>query len=473
MAPVMLAVLAIVIVALIKFRAGNTFGSASFASWPGESEKMAARLSAGIVLGKAPGNKLAGWSKEGHWLIVAPTGAGKSTGVLIPSIKMWGGSCMAIDVKGELASACAPILDASGIKCRRIDPFGLLEDGCKASKVGLDPVALAASAKEPVAAFRRLSEILIDPPGLQDAHWAESARVVTAGLLAAASVSKDKGNRGLAGVAGICKEGHKAIAALGRLTWPSDVETLLSHALKLLEEASVNQRGAILSTISRQFGFLSSPEALTSVSGNWDPSALLDNDAPVALFVVLPAQHVASHARLLRVVTGCVIEAMLAKGPDRKRRILLAIDEAAALGRLEAIEQGIGLYRGYGATFLLSFQDDSQMVSTYGEQVAGTIRSNCNLAYWSMSDLKTAERVSTMIGNTTVLAASRDIGSMPMGKAGETSQREAPRPLMAPDELMNLPADKVLCFVRGNRPSMLDLIKPSEAIRLKAMDKAA
>ena len=462
------AVLATLAILVIKLRPGKTYGSAAFAPWPGEKARDPASLPAGLVLGKCEDGSLAAWQGEGHWLLVAPTGAGKSTGMLMPSIKRWGGSCMAIDVKGELATACAPALADKGVRCLRLDPFGLLGDECGATNVGLDPVALAAGASDPVASFRRLAEVLIDPPGAHDAHWSESARLVTAGLVAASSVGKDDKHKGLAGVAHMCEEGYKAIKALGRLEWPDWVVPLLARAQRLLDESSSNQRGAIMSTVGRQLGFRASREVLASVTGDWNPSELLDKERPAVLFVVLPVQHLATHGRLLRLVTSAVVEAMLAKGTDKERRLLLAIDEAAALGRLEAIEQGIGLFRGYGATFLLSFQDDSQMVTAYGESVAGTIRANCNSAYWSMRDLKTCERVSTMLGEKTVLAAARDISTVPLGSSGETGQREAARPLLTPDELLTFPADSVLCFTQGNRPARLGLIKPDEALAMEA-----
>lgn len=463
-----LAVLGVLAAVLIKLKAGTAFGSASFDPWPGKKAPPNDLHHAGLVLGKCDDGSLALWCDEGHWLLVAPTGAGKSTGILIPSIKRWGGSCLAIDVKGELARACAPALAEKGVRCLRIDPFSLLDDDSNTTNVGLDPVALAAKAADPVAAFRKLAEVLIDPPTAQDAHWAESARLVTAGMVAAASVAKDARHKGLAGVAHLCEQGHKAVSALKMLEWPDSVEPLLARALRLLDESSPNQRGAILSTVGRQLGFLASREVVASLTGSWDPDELLDDDRPTVLFLVLPAQHVASHGRFLRTVTGTVVEAMLAKGTDTRRRLLLAIDEAAALGRLEAIEQGIGLFRGYGATFLLSFQDDSQMASVYGETAADTIRANCNSVYWSMRDLKTCERVSSMLGEKTVLATSRDVADVPLGGSGETGQREAGRRLFTPDELLALPRDFLLCFTQGNRPASLALMGHEDAFALEA-----
>ena len=75
---------------VLRFKPGTTFGSADFGPWPGASTPVGKRLPPGLVLGKTQAGELAGWSGEEHWLLIAPTGAGKSTGVLIPSIMQWG-----------------------------------------------------------------------------------------------------------------------------------------------------------------------------------------------------------------------------------------------------------------------------------------------------------------------------------------------------------------------------------------------
>ncbi len=460
---------AVLYAAMRRLKPGDTFGSAGFGPWPGGSAGKDDPALRGLVLGRREDGRLAHWDKEGHLLMVAPTGAGKSTGVLMPTLKRWGGSCMAIDVKGELAAACAPALSAKGVRCFRFDPFDVLDDSCGAEKVGLDPVAQAAGSSSPLESFRRLAEVLIDPPRGDDAHWSESARVALAGLVAASSAMAGQKKTGLAAVADMCADGFGALSYLGKMDFPEeDVKPLVTRSVKLLEDSSPNMRAGILSTVSRQLAFLASKEVAASVTGSWDPAGLLDEGSPAFLFVVLPPQHLTSHGRLLRLVTASVVEAMLAAGTSRERRLLLAVDEAAALGRMEAIEQGVGLYRGYGATFLLSFQDGSQMDSVYGREAARSIRSNCNAVYWSVRDLETCRLVSEMLGVKTVAAATREIAKVPLGGSGESGQREAARPLLTPDELQRLPASEILCFMQGCRPTKLTLVSPEEALAMEA-----
>ena len=234
-------------------------------------------------------------------------------------------------------------------------------------------------------------------------------------MVASASAAKSAANQGMRGVVHLVDEGYGALQVLERMPWPDHIEPLVLRATRLLGEASVNERGAIMSTIRRQLGFLASEQVLQSLRGTWHPSDLVDTSQATALFVILPAEHLSTHGRLLRLVTGCIVEAMLQAGPNRSGRLLYVIDEAAALGHLETIEQGIGLFRGYGAKFMLSFQDEQQLLATYGTAGAGSIRANCIGAYWACRDLETCQRISAMLGEQTVVAGSRELTKVPLG----------------------------------------------------------
>ncbi len=457
----LLAVIAAVLLAR-RFKAGDTYGSAAFGSWPGPLTPLGDKPPPGLVLGKQDGD-WASWTGEGHWLLLAASGAGKSTGVIEPSIKHWNGSMLAVDVKGELVRNCAGQLRADGIQPLRFDPFGLCDDLAAVPAVALDALAPITSAVEDAAraeACLRLAGIIIDPPGsARDAHWAESARAVLGGLLAACCAGGLARPR-IQDVLELLESGPKAIARLKRSgSAASDLDKLAASASALITGAGPSERGAILSSIRRQLAFCSSANIIASLSGSWQPAELLEERQRSALFLVLPANRLSSHGRLLRLVIGLLAEQLLAAGPSRERRLLLAIDEAGVLGPLEAIAQGVALFRGFGATFLLAFQDDQQLDAAYGADLAASIRSNCHMACWGVRDLATSQRLSASLGERTVLGRARTSGAMP-GSDGASSLRESARPLLAADEIRRLPADTILAFPSGHRPCRLQLIKP-------------
>ena len=466
---------------LFRFKARGTYGTASFGPWPDRTSRRRAELPPGLVLGKDDQGRYASWTEEGHWLLVASTGAGKSTGVIEPSLLNWRGSFLAVDVKGDLVRRVGPWLrHREGVRTLRYDPFGICADCPEVESVAIDAFAPVAAARSAADACMRLAAILIDPPGGDDAHWAESARSILAGLLAASHAAVAPGPRQddlLDGTAPIrpgrpldallaLLEGSSAdIAKLRRLSFADpDLGRLVARTCTLVRGAGPNERSAMLSTIRRQLSFFSSRELIASMSGRWRPAELLDGDRPQGLFLVLPANRLGSHGRLLRLAVGLLVDALLEAGTSRERRLLLALDEASALGPLEAVAQGVGLFRGFGATFLLCFQDDGQMEATYGEKMAGSIRANCHAAYWSVRDLETSRRLAAALGTTTVAARSRQSSRMPLDIGGASGIAEAGRPLLMAEEIRMLPPEKMLALIGGHRPCMLQRIAHDECV---------
>ena len=68
----------------------------------------------------------------------------------------------------------------------------------------------------------------------------------------------------------------------------------------------------------------------------------------------------------LRVMVGCAINALTRSkaGKRPRHKVLLLLDEAAALGSLEPLERGVGYLRAY-CTQVLIFQDMHQLKALY------------------------------------------------------------------------------------------------------------
>ena len=63
---------------------------------------------------------------DGHTLVFAPTGKGKSRGVVIPNLLNWPGPAVVIDVKGELSATTAEYRrDVLGQEVHILDPWGV------------------------------------------------------------------------------------------------------------------------------------------------------------------------------------------------------------------------------------------------------------------------------------------------------------------------------------------------------------
>lgn len=126
------------------------------------------------------------------------------------------------------------------------------------------------------------------------------------------------------------------------------------------------------------------------------------------------------------------------------------LDEFAALGHLAPIEQAMGLMAGYGIQLWPILQDIHQLRGIYGKK-ADTFLSNAGvLQFFGVSDHESAQLVSNLTGQTTVVYSTE---SSSAGKFGSNqSEQHTGRPLFTPDEVRTLPLEQQLLFVRGKHP---------------------
>lgn len=138
---------------------------------------------------------------------------------------------------------------------------------------------------------------------------------------------------------------------------------------------------------------------------------------------------------------------------------LLLLDEAAALGRLEALETGAGYLASY-AKVLLVFQDLVQLRRTYPK--AESFLANAgSLVFFNINDVSTVEEVSKAIGNRTVLSrsAGQSQGNLDLLRAQQNSGiSEASYPLVDPAQLLRLPRNRVVIFSRGPKAPLYPIL---------------
>ncbi|WP_122564111.1 type IV secretory system conjugative DNA transfer family protein [Pseudomonas viridiflava] len=135
--------------------------------------------------------------------------------------------------------------------------------------------------------------------------------------------------------------------------------------------------------------------------------------------------------------------------PELKYQLGWIMDEFTAPGRMPIVAKTIGYLGGYNIRPLIIVQSLSQLIATYGEQVAQTIIECCaaELLYAPKSR-RQAKDVSDQLGNTTVKNTSKSRPQFGM-KSGTNSTSDTPRPLMLPQEVRMLGKKRQLIFVEN------------------------
>jgi type IV secretion system protein VirD4 len=127
--------------------------------------------------------------------------------------------------------------------------------------------------------------------------------------------------------------------------------------------------------------------------------------------------------------------------PTYKHKLLAMIDEFPALGKLEILQQSLAFVAGYGIKCYLIAQDINQLKSRetgYGQDES--ITSNCHIqAAFPPNRLETAEHLSKLTGQTTIIKEQLTRSGRGLGVNVSTTMQEVQRPLLTPDECLRMP----------------------------------
>ena len=133
------------------------------------------KVPSGVVFGKKRWKHIVKpESADGHVLVVGGVGSGKSSCIAIPTLRAWGESVFAIDIKGEL-------YDRSNQSRASVKVFSPLDN----LSCGYDPYYCLHSSTNQAQEARAIAQAIIPvPPDTREPFWIESAQnLFTAAIL--------------------------------------------------------------------------------------------------------------------------------------------------------------------------------------------------------------------------------------------------------------------------------------------------
>jgi type IV secretion system protein VirD4 len=430
----------------------TTYGSAR---WADIREVRRAGLLGpdGVVLGRLGGSYLRHDGPE-HVLCFAPTRSGKGVGLVIPTLLTWPHSTIVHDIKGENFQL------TSGWRAR----FGsvLLFDPTNSASAAYNPLLEIRKGDCEVRDAQNIADILVDPEGALERrnHWEKTSHSLLVGAIL--HVLYAEADKTLAGVANFLSDPSRPIEATlnAMLTTPHLGErahpVVASSARELLNK-SENERSGVLSTTMSFLGLYRDP-VVAKVTGrsDWGIRDLVDGARPISLYLVVPPSDIARTKPLMRLVLNQIGRRLTESlDPDRRRqRLLLMLDEFAALGRLDFFESQLAFMAGYGIRSFLVTQSLNQLERAYGPNHA--ILDNCHIRIaFSTNDERTAKRVSDALGTATEMRAMKNYAGHRLSPwLGHlmVSRQETSRPLLTPGEVMQLSPNEAIVMVSGVHP---------------------
>jgi type IV secretion system protein VirD4 len=407
-----------------------------------------------IMLGRID-QKLIGVRDDRHVVTVAGSRGGKSACLLIPNLKLYPGSALVIDPKGELARDTASHRrDTLGQDVHVLDPW----------RVSGVPEELR-STFDPLTQLRGDADNLIDDADLvadalivastSDAHWTDAARALLRALVLwlVLDPAMSGGSLGdlprliaqLAGEASAAPDDRPILTMLAALELRDARESEADAALVIRNQAmamlGANQRelASILSTARTQLAFLESPAMARNLGLSLLRLPQL-KERPTTIYLCLPASRMGTHGRWLRLVVALAVasleraECLTEESPHP---VLFVLEEFAALGHMRALEQAVAYMAGFGIKLWSVLQDLSQLKRHYKEGWETFLGNAGVIQAFSVTDQTTCEYLSKRLGETMFQITNKtDVGSRGARDGDMGLRREfKSAPLMTPDEI--------------------------------------
>jgi type IV secretion system protein VirD4 len=439
------------------------------AKWATKTQMRAAGLfgQAGIIVGKIGRQWLIfnGTEQGKNVLASCAPGSGKTQGLMIPNALNWPGSFVGLDIKGDCFERTAGYRTSMG---QQVYQLNLLSRDYRSHQY--NPFAYVPEDRN----FRqgeidKIGNYLVpDPLPPADPFWAQGARAMFSSL---AWYLYDIGQVptlgtildlvdipvGLQAFAKKALEAHQAKSIA--LSSPS-----VTGLSKIANRAEKTHSGMV-DQLTGALAALRNPIVRFATNGNSvDLRKLREQSISIYLTVLRPDLPLL--APVINVFFQQLVDLSMTvefgHDPAHRHEVLLGMDEFAQLGKLNAIAQGITLFRSYGLRLLTLVQAASQFVDIYGAQGAETFEGcfDCSVFFTPAArDLKTAKYLSDLLGADTVKGRSESKRKTFDSSHDSSTTSDQRRPLMLPQEVLRMSLKKAVVLISGAPPIFADKIK--------------
>lgn len=394
-----------------------------------------------------------------HVFLAAPTGGGKTQGLMLPNALTWPGSLVALDVKGELYQSSAGFRARYGQKIYRLNftardytthqynPFAL---------VSADPNFLVADVQRIVGYLVQL--------GKGEDFWPLQARQLFIGIVlyffAVGKVPTLPEIRAIAlnGSGEGLQKWCKAILDDPLLTDRLHPEARLS--LGSFANAAENTASGIALTLTTGLTPFLNELTAAVVRGNSCDLRRLRLE-PLSIYVVVQVSDRETLAPILRLFFQQLVDLNLdiefGKHSAHKHKVLLGMDEFATIGKVPAIQESIAYIRSFGMYLLAIVQTPAQLQAVYQNDAAKAFLDNFGCAVFftpAAQDLAGAEHISKLLGYETVKGVSKSQRGTWGFDDNNRSKTESDqrRALLLPQEVLRLSPKEEIILISGLHP---------------------
>lgn len=407
-----------------------------------------------------------------HVGIFSPSGGGKTTCFAVPTLLERSENMVILDSKGELCRLTARHRNtAFGHEIIVIDPFGVAA-GCGFEPARFNPLDLCRRDPQRILdEARRIAASLVIISGKEnDVFWPQYARQILTGTLAFL-MSEAREGSSLNHMRDIISSPKLMTDMINFMLESQSCGGLLARLAGQLLQIEGQAKASAYSVANSHIEWLDSiPLTECLAQSTFDPDQLLHGK--MSIYLCLPIDRITELSGLQRVYLSCLIHHVFAAGEDPHRRIRFLLDESATLGPMDALYNAVFFGRSYGLRLMFLFQSTAQVERCFPESQRDDFFATVATVYSAINDYRTAKDVSDWMGQGTILSRSEQRGSnwgnsassgvgdqskgVNWGSNNSTSYNEIARPLLRPEEVLQLGRQFSIVLLPGLRPVLTE-----------------
>lgn len=411
----------------------NTFGRAAWAH-PLILWRKGYFGKSGLIIGKVKtpfGRRLIRYAPEGHATVVAPPRQGKGANFIIPNLLEHPGSAIVTDPKAEnyditsrRRASFGPVYAINLIDPHLSDQFNPFD----IVRLGTDYV---------VDDVEMIADGLIKPEPHESQHWNDKARMTLTGFILYLLHKKPEPLRTLPELARLVNQDDANLQHTLMEMAEMEFESCQATAHDLISILKTNEGPSVLSTVKKALKLWSNDRLASRLVAASSFSLETFKREVATLYIIIPPDKMLIYAPLLRLFSALSLAAMTRDMTRPRHPVLILLDEARLLGRLDLLPETIAVSSGYGVRVVPIWQDLGQVRELYGDD---SVVKMCALQlYFGVTDSRAAKDLSDRIGQYTVRMRSfGQTGHMEdvVHRGRSHGQSEAGRPLIYPAEIM-------------------------------------
>lgn len=279
----------------------------------------------GVIFGRlGPMRFYSPAAAEGHIFVGGGSGTGKTSALLIPTLRAWDGTSFAIDISGDISS------NVPSKKKLVYEPG----DPASVAYNIFAPIDAAADENDRLEALEQLAWLVM--PELKNSsanadYFQNGGRaILTAALIWGYRAGMD--------FCDICSEimGSSYVSLFKRIDQSQDAQAI--RYINQFEGNSEQNTAGCKQNTDRAIALFATNERVKSTIHRPAPGEASFSCSSVEkknVFVVIPDARLELLAPLLHIITAQLLNYLAARTPENKTPILLALDEFASLGKLE------------------------------------------------------------------------------------------------------------------------------------------